>query len=36
MGRYNAGLKSALSLQVALIKAGVGGAGVIKAILKRG
>ena len=35
MGPYNAGPESALFLQVALIKAGVGGAGVIRAILKR-
>ena len=35
MGSYNAGPKSALFLRVALIKAGVRGAGVIRAILER-
>ena len=35
MGPYNAGPKSALFLRVALIKAGVIGAGVIRAILER-
>ena len=35
MGVYNAGPKSALFLRVALIKGGVTGAGVIRAILKR-
>ena len=35
MGPYNAGPKSALFLRVALIKAGVRGAGVIRAILER-
>ena len=35
MGAYNAGLKSALFFRVALIKAGVRGAGVIRAALKR-
>ena len=34
MGLYNAGPKSALFLRVALIKAGVREAGVIRAILK--
>ena len=36
MGPYNAGPKSVLVLRVALIKAGVRGAGVIMAILERG
>ena len=35
MGPYNAGPKSVLFLRVTLIKAGVRGAGVIRAILKR-
>ena len=35
MGPYNAGPKSVLFLRVALIKAGVRGAGVIMAILER-
>ena len=35
MGPYNAGPKSELFLRVALINAGVRGAGVIRAILKR-
>ena len=35
MGPYNAGPKSALLLRVALIKARVRGAGVIRAILER-
>ena len=35
MGPYNAGPISALFLSVALIKAGVRGAGVMRAILKR-
>ena len=35
MGPYNAGPESALILRVALIKAGVRGAGVIRAILER-
>ena len=35
MGPYNAGPKSALFLRVAEIKAGVRGAGVIRAVLKR-
>ena len=35
MGPYNAAPKSALFLRVALIKAGVRGAGVIRTILKR-
>ena len=34
-GPYNAGPKSALFLRVALIKAGVTGAGAIRAVLKR-
>ena len=35
MGPYNAGPKSALFLRVSLIKVGVTGAGIIRAILKR-
>ena len=35
VGPYNAGPKSALFFRVALIKAGVRGAGVIRAIIKR-
>ena len=35
MGPYNAGPKSALFLRVVLMKAGVRGAGVIRAISKR-